>query len=610
LARLGRQVLLLLSGIRLYPAIAALVLVAIGLTLLIWNTTLRVGLRDYASPLRAMPLRVTPATPLTPQIVLVIVDGLTPDRVDQLPGLNRLSGTLVRLNLTGLPGARPVAVWTALLTGAGPEIAGIPTRLFSVPPAPLDQAGHFLAQARTPPPLSAAQSPSNLFQESAAVNLVSVLIGHQSLSTTLPISGVTTAIWLPGPPSAADGEAALLLNQIRADYQPNLLVIHLHHLGEAASMTSTTNPQLDQALLTTDARLLAILRNLDLNRATFLIVGEGGNPTLPLLAAGRGITTTITFPENQTAGTILDLASTLAVLIGSPFPVASEGEPLWPLLTLQEKDRAAWTSVLALQQVALADAYLHGIGQGKVSDTVAGDAVVSQSAILAGLPANATRLATQAIQGAKQEMTAGRQGRLETERRQRWPVLFLVLAPLLLWIPRLLGPVVNRHPTLAAIGLVPSWLSRPWPAPRREALLGVTLALALQLTAWLPGGPAHQESWQLLTATRHGFLSLGVSGLMVTGALWWSGRLSVTHLLGTAATGFLLTVYLLILPLAGWAIWYGLTITWYLPPDRSLVWIHALQLQAGGTALAGAMGLIGGVIAGALWHPLRHSWSR
>ncbi|MEW6093376.1 MAG: alkaline phosphatase family protein, partial [Chloroflexota bacterium] len=182
-----------------------------------------------------------------------------------------------------------------------------------------------------------------------------------------------------------------------------------HHEG------GPLDPNWEAAASRSDALLGEIVARLDLVQDTVIVVsdhgqidqgGHGGNEPItmvePFVAAGAGI-----IPGEYNDIKMVNVAPTLAVLLGTNLPASSQGRPLIEMLDISPEQSTSLLEAEKAQQATLLAAYSEAIGQPV--EVEENEAVVSS-----------TQLA----------MERARMGRLAQERIWRNMIaLFLAIVP-------------------------------------------------------------------------------------------------------------------------------------------------------------------------------------
>jgi hypothetical protein len=183
-------------------------------------------------------------------------------------------------------------------------------------------------------------------------------------------SGLDAGFYTPGEDNAADIEVVkAALPWLTGDYQ--LVLIHLdqvdyagHHEGGPRS------PNWNAAATRTDSLLRELVTRLDLAQATVLVIsdhgqidrgGHGGPEPVtliePFVLSGAGV-----IPGNYGDVNMVDIAPTLAVLLGTNIPASNQGHVLMNMLSLSSEQDLAIQDALIAQQSQLFTAYTTAIG--------------------------------------------------------------------------------------------------------------------------------------------------------------------------------------------------------------------------------------------------------
>lgn len=312
-----------------------------------WNALTR-----YASPY-VLANGFAPARPNTPQaqhLVLVLVDGLREDASRAMPFLNELRsrGADVKAR-AGLP-SLSLPGRAALVTGAWQSVHGQVTN-FNPRPLPV---GH----------LFDALHRAGMTAELAAHAGTHTMAGPEHLAivyTSAPHGG-------PGAPDMAAFERELHESAAaaRALYQsahPNFAQIDLLIADEAGHAFGASSEQYRRAAQLADSEIRSIASMLDLTRDVLIVTsdhghigvgGHGGSEELvlqiPLVMVGAGIRAGASAVAEQ-----VDVAPTMATLLGVEIPAMNEGRVLLEALTLAPAERAeAWRALAAQRERAAA----------------------------------------------------------------------------------------------------------------------------------------------------------------------------------------------------------------------------------------------------------------
>ena len=332
----------------------ALACVAAGLLAGRLATRAWISVVDYRPPYRfAEP--TAPGERLDWRAILVVVDGLRDDASRRMPGLDRLRMQGADLSATtGIPSYSRSSRAT-LVTGAPPEVHGATTNLHK---RTLEIDNLFRGLGRTGGRVAIAGS--DLWRSLFAPDLA----GAEFLES--PVEEARGAFESTAPKMIAFEWKALrfLLSQRRT-----LGVLDLVVPDYAAHEYGARSPQYGRALVEADRVLGTLADEADLWRTLVIVtsdhghIDEGGHggsepevTTVPLVIAGRGIRLGATGRVRQ-----IDVAPTLAALLGLPIPAGSEGRVLSEVLDPQEQPAGVEARAQA-QQAAFARDFAASLG--------------------------------------------------------------------------------------------------------------------------------------------------------------------------------------------------------------------------------------------------------
>ncbi|MBM3152897.1 MAG: hypothetical protein FJZ96_11985, partial [Chloroflexi bacterium] len=350
LHRKPKTINLFLLGILLLPLLAA------GAYL--WANGMITALMEYRSPMAASAPApgVGLGEPLTRRVALVVVDALRYDSSTDtaiMPVLEGLRNIGAYARMHSRPPSFSAPGWTTILTGAWPDIND--AQQFN-PPDP--------GNVRT-------FTQDDIFAAAQRAGLETAVSGYSWFEQMLANSGVDAGFYTIGEDNAADEQViAAALPWLTGDYR--LILIHIdqvdyagHHEGGPISANWKA------AVARADSMIGQIAARLDLQQDTLIILsdhgqidrgGHGGNEPVallePFVAAGAGF-----LPGQYQDIDMVDIAPTLAVLLGTSLPASNQGLPLLEMLDVQPKQVGAIQAVAADQQAQLLAAYSAAIGE-------------------------------------------------------------------------------------------------------------------------------------------------------------------------------------------------------------------------------------------------------
>lgn len=529
-------------------SLLVLTILVLGTTL--WSRAFFTSLENYRSLLRQVDLPTQPAPAPQPasKLVVVIISGLGYDASQalELPVLERLRQVGASMAVQSTPPTYSQTAWATLITGA-------PAETNDAPPVdlPLDY-------------LHAIQI-DTLFARAANAQLATALFGLTEWRRLLPPGQLDYTFFVDQPGPEAD--SALLENALPIIAQPeaNLVVLQFSQVDLAGQRQGgPESAAYRQAALQVDSYLGQIAEALDLGRAVLVVVGDHGHIAdgghggdevevvwQPLVVIGRAI-----IPGAYSDIQQVDLAPTLATMLGVAPPAANQGRILFEIWRLSERERAAAQLILAQQRFWLAQAYLTQLvgTPGALSESLTTDLERAKAELAANNINGALELAQLITQEADQAMLAARHSQIW---RAQWLRLVVVLLVILLWLTVMWR---RRGKHAGAIVLA--------------ALFTVGLyhiLYQLQGHTYSVSGLQSFSAWPLDIARRTAVTLLAGGGLMLIFMMMTREDNGLT-LLGTGYGYGLLVTFLLALPLF-WAFWQnGLIISWRLPAIVPAFW--------------------------------------
>ncbi len=518
-----------------------------------WTSGLMDSLYAYRSTLHAtVPQPGQPVgAALTRRVIFVLVDALREDtslRPDVMPFLNDLRGRGAAATMHSRPPSYSQPGYTALLTGAWPDLND--GHMVNVDYADIRQF-----------------TQDDLFSAAHRAGLRTAVSGYNWFERMIPPAAVNASFYTPGEDAAADRAVTDAALPWLRDGSYRLTLIHIDQVDYAGHHEGgPRDPRWNAAARRSDDLLREIAATLDLTQDTLFVCsdhgqiaqgGHGGQDSItlvePWVLVGAGIK-----PGRYADVQMVDVAPTLAALLGTNLPASAQGRPRTEMLALSAERLAAVERASASQQGALAQAYAAAIGRS----------------VLVGASGNAVA-ATQAA------MDSARVGRLAAERLPR-----AALAVVLALIPAVV--LYHRRGQTVAWLLGGTLLYMGLFNLRYAVLSGRTYSLSSVASA----------NELILYGAVTAAVSLLLSWLVAAAGLrlWRRGPRKVAELTLASA---LTIVYLLALPiLAGFAL-NGLLVGWTLPDFTSMFLAFLSGLQVLVVALFGIV--LTGVAAAVTW---------
>ncbi|HEX7395262.1 MAG TPA: alkaline phosphatase family protein [Anaerolineaceae bacterium] len=537
------------------PAFIAGIVVFIALAAgsYFWATGLIDSIYAYRSPLKDTPPQPGPAlnSPATRRVVFVLIDALRFDtslKPDVMPVLNKLRQQGATAQMHSLPPSFSEPGYSVLLTGAWPDLSDGPA-------VNLDYD------------LIPTWTQDNLFSAANRAGLKTAVSGYYWFEKLIPQAAVTSSFYTPGEDQKADRAVVDAALPWLEGNQHQLTLIHIDQVDYAGHYEGgPRDPRWDQAAQRADGLLGEILAKLDLQKDTILIVsdhgqidagGHGGpepiNLLEPFVLAGAGVR-----PGNYGDVQMVDVAPTLAALLGTNLPASTQGQARTEMLNLPNATTSSLPAAEAAQQSQLLQTYARVTGQS-VLIPQGPDVSAYQTALKSAHDASQTR-----------------------ERLQRGALALLILLPPLFLILR-----HRRKTVLWFIGgaLIYAALFNLRYAVldgKSYSLSSVTGATDLIMYAAVTSAIALIIAW-LVTS-----FGLGI---------FRQSPLSAAR----AAQGLVaMTIYLMLIPVLVHFAWNGVVVTWTLPEMWTafiglLSMIQILILSALGLVLMGVTAMIAGL---------------
>jgi hypothetical protein len=307
--------------VALAMVVALLALGAVGLGARVfaeyqWNRFV-----DHRSPYLFEVAPGSETSPLTDEVVLVVVDGLREDVARTLPTFQRVAEDGSWLTARTSQPSLSLPGWTLLTSGAPPEISGVTTNWYD-------------GSVRV----------DSLFTSAERAGVTTSIVGHSAWQQLY--GDVITEGWFGGQDNAAsDEEVGRQAVRVIRGLHPELLVVHLPDVDNTGHSLGV-GPEYRQAAERADAVIARVLEEAG-NDATIILTsdhghvdagGHGGSEevvtTTPLVVAGPG---TVIGASGQVSQA--DVAPTVAALLGLSRPGHATGTVLAGLLDASESSR-------------------------------------------------------------------------------------------------------------------------------------------------------------------------------------------------------------------------------------------------------------------------------
>lgn len=383
------------------------------------------ALMNYPSPYHGAIAPGKEGAAVSAQVVLVVVDALRADASRAMPTLNALREQGAdRTMQVGQP-SLSLPGWTVIGTGAWQEQSGVTLNFYKD-----------------------AIKLETLFEVAKRKGLTTALVGAGNSWQQLYTRGVDTNVAVKGPkdPYAdlsgvrrQDDQIEALALQILREKKPNLMIVHWIEPDDAGHAKGAASVEYKSAIATADARLARLVAALDLSQATFFVTGDHGmldrgghggwEPevlTVPLVAIGKGIK-----PGKYASAMQVDIAPTVAVLLGTSIPAHNQGQPLFDMLDLTANVRAQ-RAVDAAQQISDRYAQIAQVLGAPAFEHKKLDE--AKRALAAGNADAAYQAAVADIEATRAQAAAAKDARLMRERLARLPIGLLIMLPFVVYL--------------------------------------------------------------------------------------------------------------------------------------------------------------------------------
>ncbi len=386
---------------------------------------------EYPAPGEALP-------PQSGRVVLVILSGLGNELQQQLrmPVLEQLiEAGAGATSLSSPPSFRQPA-WTSLLSGATPGLNDAP------PLAPFTGEARLIA-------------PDTVFHSAQRASVGTALLGSPFWRKITPPNLVDQSVYASFDDAQGDEQLMRRVAPLLEDDALQLFVLQFNQLANIASEGGAEDFQTAADQL--DAHLGHLINRLDLEKTTLIVTadygfiekgGHGGNDTAvveqPFVMIGKRV-----IPGRYNEIDQIDIAPTIAALLGLSFPTANQGRPLLEMLQFSDRDQAQISVSLAAQRVMLTQRYLDALEMPPAEKI--GDVAKAEQLLADKNYVGAAKLAFYLVFQADEAVQQAQANRLSRERRIR---LFILIGALIivefyiarqrteLWVDALLSGVV------------------------------------------------------------------------------------------------------------------------------------------------------------------------
>lgn len=339
----------------------------IGLLLIIagWGTLWATGMMDsifaYRSPLQQTPPKNGELLyqPLTRKAVLVIIDALREDPAldkDVMPKLDLLRQNGAWARMHSQPPSFSQPGYSTILTGAWPELNDSP--VVNVDTKDIWQF-----------------TQDDLFSSAKRAGLKTAISAFNWFDQLLPNEAVDASFYTEKEDRQGDLEVIQAAKPWLTSNEYQFILIHLDQVDYAGHHEGgPLDPRWNEAARRCDDLLGQVVAQLDLTKDTIMVIsdhgqidrgGHGGQDAVtlvePFVVAGQGIK-----PGQYTDIQMVDVAPTMAALLGSSLPASSQGHARVDMLSLNQEQKSAIAQAESAQQEQLVDTYRRAILPGEL----------------------------------------------------------------------------------------------------------------------------------------------------------------------------------------------------------------------------------------------------
>jgi hypothetical protein len=335
-----------------------LILIVIAIVAYFWATGSISSAYAYRSLLKdnPPPAGASLGDAATNRVVIVLIDGLRYDtslNSDIMPFLAELRkhGSSALMHSQAPSFSEPG--YSTILTGAWPEINDGPALNLDYEEIP-------------------TFTQDNLFSAVHQAGMNTAISAYYWFEKLIPQSDVDFSYYTPGEDAAADNDVVNAAIPFLQNPQNRLVLVHIdqvdyagHHLGGAQSAGW------DASAKTADNLLMLIVNEINLETDTVIVLsdhghidagGHGGQDAVvliePFVIAGKGARTSV-----QTEINMVDVAPTIAALLGVRLPASAQGQVRTDLVSLTPSVLESLPELTEIQQVNLVTAYAEAIGK-------------------------------------------------------------------------------------------------------------------------------------------------------------------------------------------------------------------------------------------------------
>jgi hypothetical protein len=332
-----------------------------------WANAIMASVYSYRSPFARNPLPAAAAVgkPVSRHVVSIVVDGLRVDtaaNAQVMPFLNQLRAQGASATIHSGTPSYSAPGWSVLGTGAWPDLSDGP----ALNPEGSDKANPW--------------TQDNIFSAAHNAGLHTAIAGSSFYGQIVPAVALDDVAFTDDETDAGDrfaaDEGVKFIQSGKYDY----LLVHFGQVDHAGhEQGGPLDPRWNAAASRVDGYIRQVVSALDLSQDTVLVFsdhghidmgGHGGQDAIvlvqPFVMAGANV-------KADQYGDIqqVDVAPTLAALLGSNIPAVAQGRALTEMLALSAAQLDAIHQAAIAQQKTLYEAYAAAMGVSPADLSVA-----------------------------------------------------------------------------------------------------------------------------------------------------------------------------------------------------------------------------------------------
>ena len=334
--------------------------IAIAAGAVVWASALMGSFDTYRSPFHGRNVAPGEAigSPLTRRLVFVYVDGLRVDTAANgqvMPYLNELRAQGAIATSHSREPSYSIPGYTTMMSGAWPE--------FNDGPLLNPDDAHMVTWPQ-----------DNIFRAAQRAGLKVGLADHYGAEKLIPQEALADHFYVHDERNEDDRAATEAAVRWLKDGSYQFIVLHLDQVDDTGHKFGPRSPKWNEAASNVDGLLRELGGALDLTKDTLFITsdhghidqgGHGGHEQIvtsePWILTGAGVK-----PGKYADTQMVDIAPTIAALLGSSIPALNQGHVRTDMLDLNQAQGTRIAEAVRKQQLDWVYAYLQATGRREV----------------------------------------------------------------------------------------------------------------------------------------------------------------------------------------------------------------------------------------------------